>query len=29
VGGVNGADLDAQLRCLRMMGEQVMPRFVT
>jgi 5,10-methylenetetrahydromethanopterin reductase len=26
--GVNGSDLDAQLRCLRMMGEQVMPRFV-
>jgi 5,10-methylenetetrahydromethanopterin reductase len=26
--GVNGADLDAQLRCLRMMGEQVLARFV-
>jgi 5,10-methylenetetrahydromethanopterin reductase len=26
--GVNGADLDAQLRCLRLMGEDVMPRFV-
>jgi 5,10-methylenetetrahydromethanopterin reductase len=26
--GVNGANLDAQRRCLRMMGEQVMPRFV-
>jgi 5,10-methylenetetrahydromethanopterin reductase len=26
--GVNGADLDAQLRCLRLMGEQVMARFV-
>jgi 5,10-methylenetetrahydromethanopterin reductase len=26
--GVNGADLDAQIRCLRTMGEQVMSRFV-
>jgi len=26
--GVNGADLDAQLRCLRLMGEEVLPRFV-
>jgi 5,10-methylenetetrahydromethanopterin reductase len=26
--GVNGADLDAQLRCLRLMGEQVLRRFV-
>ena len=26
--GVSGGDLDAQARCLRLMGEQVMPRFV-
>jgi hypothetical protein len=26
--GVNGADLDAQTRCLRMMGEEILPRFV-
>jgi 5,10-methylenetetrahydromethanopterin reductase len=26
--GVNGADLDAQIRCLRLMGEEIMPRFV-
>jgi 5,10-methylenetetrahydromethanopterin reductase len=26
--GVNGADLDAQHRCLRLMGEEILPRFV-
>jgi len=27
--GVNGPDLDAQLRCLKLMGEEIMPRFIS